>query len=247
MPVKSGLDLQVQTSSGADERPGIAYHGSAIDQLPDEPVPSVETLIAFLLATAVFAYMPGPSTLYAAAQTIARGRRGGLMASLGIHTGGYVHVLAAAMGLAVLFDAIPVLYSAMKLAGAAYLIWLGLRFLRSRDPSDLHVPLQANARSPWQAFRESAMVEILNPKTAIFYVAFLPQFTDPAAALPLWSQLLLLGTFVNLMFSSADLLCVLLAERITAAFKHSPGTSQLANRIGGGILIALGINLAATR
>lgn len=210
-------------------------------------MPSVEVLIAFLLATSVFAYMPGPSTLYAAAQTIARGRRGGLLASFGIHVGGYVHVAAAGLGLAVLFNAIPVLYGAMKLAGAAYLIWLGIRFLVSRNISELHAPLQADARSPRQAFWESAMVEILNPKTAIFYVAFLPQFTDPSAALPLWGQLLLLGTFVNVMFSSADLLCVLLAERITTALRGSPGTSKLANRIGGGILIALGINLAASR
>lgn len=210
-------------------------------------MPDVEILIAFLLATAVFAYMPGPSTLYTTAQTIARGRRGGLMASLGIHAGGYVHVAAAALGLAVLFNAVPVLYSGMKLAGAAYLIWLGIRFLLSKDASGMHTPLQAEVKSPRRAFWESATVEILNPKTAIFYVAFLPQFTDPSAAVPLWGQLLLLGTFVNLMFSSADLLCVFLAERITAVLQGSPGTGRLANRLGGGILIGLGINLAATR
>ncbi len=210
-------------------------------------MPSLELLLAFLVATAVFAYMPGPSTLYAAAQTIARGRRGGLMASLGIHMGGYVHVIAAALGLAVLFEAVPVLYSGMKLAGAAYLIWLGFRFLTSKDTSGLHAPLQTDVKSPRQAFWESALVEILNPKTAIFYVAFLPQFTDPAAALPLWGQLLLLGTVVNLLFSSADLLCVLLAERIAATMRSSPGTSRLANRVGGGILIALGVNLATSR
>lgn len=210
-------------------------------------MPNPEILLAFLLATAVFAYMPGPSTLYAAAQTIARGRRGGLMASLGIHIGGYLHVVAAALGLAVLFNAVPVLYSAMKLAGAAYLVWLGIRFLTAGAPTDQPAPVAASSKPPARAFWESALVEILNPKTAIFYVAFLPQFTDPAAALPLWSQLLLLGTFVNLMFSSADLLCVLLADRVMRALQGSPGTSRLANRVGGGILIALGVNLAASR
>ena len=210
-------------------------------------MPGAEMLIAFLLATSVFAYMPGPSTLYAAAQTIARGRRGGFLASLGIHVGGYVHVVAAALGLAVLFDAVPVLYAAMKLAGAAYLIWLGIRFLLSKPASDAEIQPLLSAKSGGRAFWESAMVEVLNPKTAIFYVAFLPQFTDPTATLPLWGQLLLLGTFVNLMFSSADLLCVVLAERITAAFNRSPGASRLANRVGGGILIALGVNLASSR
>ncbi len=210
-------------------------------------MPSTEILIAFLLATSVFAYMPGPSTLYAAAQTIARGRRGGFMASLGIHVGGYVHVIAAALGLAVLFNAVPVLYAAMKLAGAAYLIWLGTRFLLAKSQPDAKLPVAAHTRSSGRAFWESAMVEVLNPKTAIFYVAFLPQFTDPTAALPLWGQLFLLGTFVNLMFSSADLLCVVLAERITKVFRTSQGASRLANRIGGGILIALGVNLATAR
>ena len=82
-------------------------------------MPSVEVLIAFVIAAGIFAYMPGPSTLYAAAQTIARGRRAGWFATLGIHVGGYVHVFAAALGLAFLFDAVPPLYVALKLAGAA--------------------------------------------------------------------------------------------------------------------------------
>lgn len=85
-------------------------------------MPSTELLVAFFLATSIFAYMPGPSTLYAAAQTIARGQQAGWFAALGIHIGGYVHVLAAALGLAILFKAIPVLYLAIKFGGAAYLI-----------------------------------------------------------------------------------------------------------------------------
>ncbi len=210
-------------------------------------MPDAELLIAFVLAAAVFAYMPGPSTLYAAAQTIARGRRGGLLAASGIHLGGYVHVAAAALGLAVLFEAVPVLYTAMKLAGAVYLLWLGFRFASARQTPDMHVSVPTDTRPSHRAFWESAAVEILNPKTAIFYVAFLPQFTDPGAGLPLWGQLLILGTFVNLMFSSADLLCVLLAERITASVRRSPGAARWANRLGGGILIGLGVNLAVSR
>ena len=90
-------------------------------------MPSTEILLAFVAAAAVFAYTPGPSTLYAAAQTIARGRRGGLMAALGIHVGGYVHVFAASFGLAALFAALPTLYTVFKFVGAAYLIYLGIR------------------------------------------------------------------------------------------------------------------------
>ena len=85
-------------------------------------MPSIEILIAFLAATSVFAYMPGPGTLYTAAQTIARGRSAGLMATLGLHLGGYVHVIAAAAGLSMLFHAVPFMYVILKLAGAAFLI-----------------------------------------------------------------------------------------------------------------------------
>ena len=206
-------------------------------------MPSIELLLAFLAAAALFAYVPGPSMMYATAQTIARGRRGGLMAALGLHTGGYLHVIAAALGLAVLFETVPLVYAGLKLIGAAYLVVLGLRWLLSRE--GIVATSTTDARSPEKrAFWQSVTVEIFNPKTAIFYVAFLPQFTDPAAALPLWAQLVVLGTVVNVMFSSADLVCIFLAAKITAWFRDSARASNLTRRIGGGMLVALGTNLA---
>ncbi|MGE0624128.1 MAG: LysE family translocator [Pseudomonadales bacterium] len=209
-------------------------------------MPELDVLAAFLLAAAVFAYMPGPAMLYATAQTIARGRRAGWMASLGIHLGGYVHVAAAALGLAALFSVVPTAYLVLKLAGAAYLIWLGSKFLFGRT-GVTSLPEDLAALSPQRAFWESVTVEVLNPKTALFFVAFLPQFADPAAAFPVWVQLLLLGTVVNLLFSSADVFCVLLADRIASTLKQSRSVERLARRIGGGILVALGLNLALSR
>jgi len=209
-------------------------------------MPSAEILVAFVLATSIFAYMPGPSTLYAAAQTIARGQRAGWFAALGIHIGGYVHVLAAALGLAILFKAIPVFYIILKFGGAAYLIWLGYKMFTSRasfNANDLHL----GVKSPRRAFWDSITVEVLNPKTAIFYVAFLPQFTDPNAGLAIWAQLLILGTIVNFMFSSADVLCVFLAGRITAFFNKSGAANRIAQRLGGSVLVALGLNIALGR
>jgi threonine/homoserine/homoserine lactone efflux protein len=205
-------------------------------------MPSTELLIAFFIATAIFAYMPGPSTLYAAAQTIARGKRAGWYAALGIHIGGYVHLIAAALGLAVLFKAIPILYFALKFGGAAYLIWLGIKMFTSKsslDVSDLHV----SAKNPRKAFWESVTVEVLNPKTAIFYLAFLPQFTGPNASSAIWVQLLILGTVVNIMFSSADALCVVLADKVRRYLKSSGSGSRIAQRLGGGILVALGLRV----
>jgi threonine/homoserine/homoserine lactone efflux protein len=209
-------------------------------------MPATEILVAFVAATAVFAYMPGPAMLYAAAQTVSGGRGAGLMASLGIHLGGYAHVIAAAAGLAVLFHAVPVLYTLVKLAGAAYLVWLGIRLIRQAGQPSAAMP-QVEAKPRGSAFLESVAVEVLNPKTALFFLAFLPQFTDPAAALPIWTQLLLLGTIVNLMFSSADLVCVLLAGAAVERLRRSSRAQRIARRAGGAILIGLGVNLALHR
>ena len=206
-------------------------------------MPSFEILAAFVVATSIFAYMPGPSTLYAAAQTIARGRRAGWFAALGIHIGGYVHVLAAAVGLAILFQAIPILYLALKFAGAGYLIWLGVSMFLTKAETGTK-PQVAVKKSARRAFWESVSVEVLNPKTAIFYLAFLPQFADPSAAFPIWVQLIILGTIVNIMFSSADAICVILADKITTLFEASSSANRIANKIGGSVLVALGINLA---
>jgi threonine/homoserine/homoserine lactone efflux protein len=209
-------------------------------------MPATEILLAFLAATAVFAYMPGPAMLYAAAQTVSGGRSAGLMAAFGIHLGGYAHVVAAAAGLSVLFHAVPVLYTLVKLAGAAYLVWLGIRLIvQAGQPSAAMPRVEAKPRR--HAFLESIAVEVLNPKTALFFLAFLPQFTDPSAWLPIWTQLLLLGTIVNLMFSSADLICVLLAGTAIERLRRSSRAQRIARRTGGAILIGLGANLALHR
>ena len=213
-------------------------------------MPHADLLLSFFLATAVFAYMPGPAMLYATAQTIGGGKRAGWMAALGIHVGGYVHVIAAAFGLAILFQAVPSIYIALKLVGAAYLVWLGIGLFRAKgigsaNPDDLAVGGESKSAS--KAFVASAMVEIFNPKTALFFLAFLPQFTDPSAAFPVWAQLLILGTIVNIMFSSADVICVLLSTQMMGLLNRSQAANRWAQRLGGSLLVGLGINLAVSR
>lgn len=206
-------------------------------------MPSYDILIAFIIATALFGYMPGPALLYASARTIAGGRKAGFMAALGLHIGGYVHVFAAAFGLAALFTLVPVLYTVLKFAGAAYLVFLGVKLFITKNSVNIDAG-ELSKKSPKRAFFESMTVEILNPKTAIFYVAFLPQFTDVAAAFPIWLQLVILGIVVNLVFSSADVICVFLANKIATSFKKSPAANRFAERLGGGLLIGLGAHLA---
>ena len=201
----------------------------------------MELYLAFAITTATFALIPGPAMLYAAARTLAGGRRAGLMASLGLHLGGYVHVIAAAAGLALLFHAVPPLFTAMKLAGSAYLVWLGLALFRDRNTTRRPelAPLSAE-----RAFAQSIVVEVLNPKTAIFFLAFLPQFVDATASLPVWAQLLLLGTTVNLTFSAVDIVCVFFASAVMSKLQRSRTSQRIMQRIGGSILVALGARLA---
>ncbi|RWM93039.1 MAG: LysE family translocator [Mesorhizobium sp.] len=206
-------------------------------------MPSTELLIAFFATTAIFAYIPGPAMLYAAAQTMARGRWSGLTAALGIHLGGYVHVVAAAAGLSVLFHAVPTLYMAVKLAGALYLIWLGVSLFRARAQDDAVIS-GIEPKSATRAFFESITVEVLNPKTAIFFMAFLPQFIDASATVPVWLQFLVLGTIVNLMFSSADVMCVVLAGALITRLRRSSHAQRLMRRAGGAVLVGLGVHVA---
>ncbi|CAH2407430.1 LysE family translocator [Mesorhizobium escarrei] len=206
-------------------------------------MPSTELLIAFFATTAIFAYIPGPAMLYAAAQTMARGRWSGLTAALGIHLGGYVHVVAAAAGLSVLFHAVPTLYVAVKLAGALYLIWLGVSLFRARAQDDAVIS-GVEPKSARRAFFESIAVEVLNPKTAIFFMAFLPQFIDASATFPVWLQFLVLGTIVNLMFSSADVMCVVLAGALITRLRRSSHAQRLMRRAGGAVLVGLGVHVA---
>ena len=205
-------------------------------------MPSLELMMAFLAATLLFAYVPGPAMIYATAQTMAGGKRSGWLAALGIHIGGYVHVLAAALGLAMLFEVVPSLYLALKIAGAIYLIWMGLKLVFKKVLLE-NKPSVASQRAFW----ESIVVEVLNPKTAIFFVAFLPQFTDPSAGLSIGLQLFILGTIVNIIFSSADILCVLLADRISIFLRNSSRTGQILPKIAGGFLLALGLNVAVSK
>jgi len=210
-----------------------------------EALPSSHLLWPFFLATLVFAAVPGPAILYTAARTLVGGRRAGLMAALGIHLGGYGYVTATALGLSALLRYVPALYVAVKLCGAAYLVWLGISMIARRP--DQQSPPDTARKAAGQAFVESVGVELLNPKTALFFVAFLPQFVDPGAYLPIAAQFLILGTIVNLAFSSADVVTVMLASTVLNRLRRYGRSQRIARIAGGSILIGLGTRLALAR
>ncbi|GAB2789855.1 LysE family translocator [Halomonas shantousis] len=195
-------------------------------------------LLTFVIAALGFAFLPGPAMLYTAAQTLARGRRAGWLAVVGVHLGCYAHVIAAALGLAALFQAVPPAYVAMKVVGGLYLLWAGWRMWRlGLETTDATA---VATRGPRHALRDSIVVEVFNPKTALFFVAFLPQFVQPEAAMPVGWQMLWLGIATNVLFSSADIVVVLLASPLRAWLQGQRGSSRLAQRLGGGLLAGLG-------
>jgi threonine/homoserine/homoserine lactone efflux protein len=209
-------------------------------------MPTIELLLTFFATTALFAVMPGPAVIYTVARTIAAGRKAGLLAVAGLHLGCYVHVFAAAAGLSVLFHSVPSIYLTLKLAGAAYLIWLGIGLIRTRARTG-EIELPEITLPTGNAFGQSILVEILNPKTAVFFVAFLPQFVDSTAVFPVWLQFVLLGTIVNIIFSISDLVYMSFAGIFVERLRQSGRMQRLAQRIGGTFLVGLGLHVALQR
>jgi threonine/homoserine/homoserine lactone efflux protein len=202
-------------------------------------MPPIELIAAFLVATVIFAFTPGPGMLYMAVQTMAHGARAGWASSMAFHLASYLHIAAAAFGVTVLLTAAPVLLAALKLAGGAYLVWMGLRLWRG-PRHDGSAVADVAGRSGGRAFRDGLMVEVLNPKSALFYFAFLPQFTASSATLPIWGQILVLGVIANVTFSLADVVCIVFARIVAARAIASTRLAIWGRRIGGFTLGALG-------
>lgn len=206
-------------------------------------MPPLELLMPFIIATCVFAFIPGPGMLYMSIQTMARGRSAGWLSATGFHLGAYLHIFAAAFGITILLQAIPILFAVLKLIGAAYLIWMGTKLILDARKHGVQAE-PSPRRSAQQAFKDSLIVGILNPKTALFYLAFLPQFTSPDASAPLWLQIVILGTMANFAFSATDVICVLFSEQLAKWAAASRGIARIGQQIGGGIFVAMGLRLA---
>lgn len=207
-------------------------------------MPPIEQLVPFFIAAVIFAFIPGPAILYTAAQTMAKGKRGGGFAAFGIHVGGFFHIVAAAAGLSAVFNHAPLAYTILKICGALYLIWLGIGMIRGKlDASEIP---HMKGRLKKKVFLDSMMVEVLNPKVIIFYIAFLPQFVDPAASYPLWLQFIILGTINNILFTIVDICVIFLTSAVIRGLKKSARSQKVMRWISGSTLMGLGINLAAS-
>ncbi len=195
-------------------------------------------LALFLAASAALIVTPGPAVLYVVTRAASQGRRAGLVSMLGIGVGNAVHALAAALGLAAVLSSSPRAFAVVKYAGAAYLVWLGVRRLATPEPrADGPRAPDPGAR----VFRDAVVVAVTNPKTALFFLAFLPQFADPGA--PLAPQVLILGATFVAMAMVSDTSYALLAGAVGAWFRRRPAAA--AGGRWASAIVYLGLGVAA--
>jgi threonine/homoserine/homoserine lactone efflux protein len=199
--------------------------------------------LLFLTAACVIALSPGPGIFYVAARTLADGRGAGLASSLGTGLGGLVHVAAGAVGVSALIMASAEAFAVLKIVGALYLVWLGIKSARE---AGIDVSATTRGGSAGKAFRDGIVVEALNPKTAAFFLAFLPQFVDPTAG-PVWLQFLGLGLISVMLNTMVDVIVVITAARARSMALARPSLLRRLRIGAGAVLAGLGLSLLLAR
>jgi threonine/homoserine/homoserine lactone efflux protein len=217
----------------------------------------IELLVAytpFLIAALLLNISPGPDMAYIVGQTAVHGRKIGLFSSFGVISGAFVHVLAATFGLSAILATSALAFAIVKWIGVAYLVWLGIGALRSSfaksetDPGseDPAAPISTKPMTAFGAWRQGVMIDVLNPKVAIFFMAFLPQFVDPARGNAM-AQFLVLGLTVQVIAFFVEGMLVLAVASAAGRIKGSRKLGAWLNRALGGMFIALGIRLAISQ
>jgi len=206
-------------------------------------MPTLPTIGVFVAAAFGLLIIPGPSVLYIVARSIDQGRQAGLVSALGVGIANLLHVAAATLGLSALLMASALAFTVVKYAGAAYLIYLGVRTLLARGQA------QANAVDRRQKlsriFSQGVLVNLLNPKTALFFFAFLPQFVDPARG-PAAMQFLFFGCLFVIMAICSDSTYAILAGTLGSRLKESTAFLRVQRYFAGSIYVALGVMTALT-
>jgi threonine/homoserine/homoserine lactone efflux protein len=202
-------------------------------------MPSIDTLVTFTVAALVMNISPGPSNLYVLARSISQGVQGGLVATAGLAVGSLVHLVATVLGLSAVLRYSPNLYLLIKILGALYLVYLGVSYWRNRS-SGANSDIQKSQQKPlWKVFWESVLVEVTNPKTALFFLALLPQFVSPESG-SVSTQLLILGAIVTISAIPCDVLVTLFSSRMSSTIKNNPKAQVIQERVSGSILLGLG-------
>lgn len=204
----------------------------------DRIMPSLPTILAFILAATILVVIPGPAVLYIVNRGISQGRRAAVVSALGIETGALVHVIAATVGLSALIASSREVFMVVKYTGAAYLVVLGIMAWRSREVDEVAgQPLRrASLR---RLYTQGIVVNVFNPKVGIFFLAFLPQFVAPGhGAVPL--QMLILGGIFLVVATVLDIGYALASGYVGEWLSERRGIARLRNRISGATYIGLG-------
>jgi threonine/homoserine/homoserine lactone efflux protein len=207
-------------------------------------MPDASTLALFGVAAVTLLVIPGPAVLYIVTRSVDQGRAAGLASVCGVHVGTLVHVAAAALGLSALLVSSASAYHAVRWLGAAYLIWLGVRRLLAHDEGALAAPGPGARRQDLRRiFAQGVVVNVLNPKTALFFLAFLPQFVDVSrGSVPF--QVVVLGVAFVLLGLVSDGTYALLASTGAGWLRRRPRVARASRLVSGGVLISLGVTTA---
>lgn len=200
---------------------------------------SPSTLAVFVAASLALVIVPGPNHIYITARSLAQGRAAGVASALGVEVGTLVHIAAAAAGLSYLIARSAALFTVVKLAGAAYLIYLGVRTLRGKEAAD---GPRVRVQPLHRVFVEGVVVNVLNPKVTLFFLAFLPQFVDPAAGAPAL-QIVVLGLLLLLLGLVSDMVYAVGAGALGARLRSR---ARLVRTVSGVIYLGLGVAVAFT-
>jgi RhtB (resistance to homoserine/threonine) family protein len=203
----------------------------------------IHDLALFLASSILLNITPGQDTMYIIARSVAQGRRAGILSALGIGAGVLVHTLLAALGLSVILATSSLAFAVVKYAGAAYLIWIGIGVILNRGRRQTLDDAPAPAPHGWSIFRQGVLTNVLNPKVALFFLSFLPQFVSPQAH-PAFLSFLVLGL---LFFATGSIWCIFLvtaATWLSARFRRHRSAGGILKKITGALFIGLGIRLA---
>ena len=199
--------------------------------------------LVFVLACVALILVPGPAQALVLAKTLSGGRKAGALSAIGLNIGTLVHTLAAALGISAILATSALAFSVVKYLGAAYLVWLGIRSLRSRAPAATTAAAAPVSSGPGSALFQGVAAGVLNPKVALFFLAFLPQFVDPGRGHVL-AQFLVLGATMAVLDTLYELALVGVFARLRGRYLASQRVARWQARISGAVLIALGVRLA---
>jgi len=204
-------------------------------------MPLLTTLFLLVALTILVCIVPGPDMLYIISRSTGQGRSAGVVSCLGIATGGLLQTTAVTLGISGFFLVVPIAYDIIKYVGAAYLVYLGIRFILNHE--EMQTSSYDRKADFRKAFFQGSLTTLLNPKVALFYVAFLPQFVDPTRGhVPL--QLLILGLLFNITSLAVDTSVALLASLLGTWLKRRSRAAKLIPWLAGSVLVGLGVRLA---